>query len=142
MKSIYKEPIIFQIIGCSIADKKNGFNSLDLFKIKLYGRTKDNKTIFVEVNDFCPYFYVEIPKNWRKIEINIFIRVGAHVRQPGVRPVYMSGPTYTSESPGLPHLRAMYVVHQPRRSDGVSVQIPECPSLSLPKVNTAPSWCA
>lgn len=36
------------------------------FIARLFGKTKENKSIYVEVEQFTPYFYVEIGKNWRK----------------------------------------------------------------------------
>lgn len=43
------------------------------FTIRLYGTTEDNKKIFVRVDDFTPYFFVQIPKVWRKNKIQIFV---------------------------------------------------------------------
>ena len=35
------------------------------YKIRLFGRTLENKTVYVQVDNFTPYFYIELPKNWR-----------------------------------------------------------------------------
>jgi DNA polymerase elongation subunit (family B) len=35
------------------------------YVIRLFGRTLDNRTIYVKVNKFTPYFYIELPNNWR-----------------------------------------------------------------------------
>ena len=43
------------------------------YKARIFGRTLDSKTVYVEVNHFTPYFFVEIPKKWRINQINIFI---------------------------------------------------------------------
>lgn len=44
------------------------------FIIRLFGRTRDGKTIYVQVNKFTPYFYVEINKSWRQYQIDALIR--------------------------------------------------------------------
>ena len=35
------------------------------FKIKLYGTTKDDKKVYVEVDNFLPYFYVQLPNDYK-----------------------------------------------------------------------------
>ena len=45
----------------------------EIYKIRLFGRTKDDRTVYVEVKNFNPFFYVEIPKEWKQHKINIFI---------------------------------------------------------------------
>jgi len=63
--------MIFQILDWSYChddttDKK-------LYVIRLFGRTNDNKTIYVMIYDFCPYFYVEIPIEWKPSKVKILI---------------------------------------------------------------------
>ena len=36
------------------------------YKISLFGRTDNYKTIHVKVEDFTPHFYIEIPSYWAK----------------------------------------------------------------------------
>jgi DNA polymerase elongation subunit (family B) len=43
------------------------------YKCRIFGRTLDSKTVYLEVDNFTPYFFVEIPKKWRINQINIFI---------------------------------------------------------------------
>jgi len=43
------------------------------FKIYLFGRTSNNKTISIIANNFTPYYYINIPNNWDKDECNEFI---------------------------------------------------------------------
>lgn len=43
------------------------------YTIRLFGRTIDNKTIYVQVNDYTPYFYICIDETWNKKKINDFI---------------------------------------------------------------------
>jgi pentapeptide MXKDX repeat protein len=86
------EPIIFQIIEweqcheAKIEEKdtdtetdtdvdnelfnekpKSKFGNLE-YRIRLFGRTKDNKSIFVRVENFTPFFYIEIPREWTQIK--------------------------------------------------------------------------
>jgi DNA polymerase elongation subunit (family B) len=49
-------------------DKKPKVKNLD-YKIRLYGRTKDNKSICVRVDGYTPFFYIEVPKDWNQIKI-------------------------------------------------------------------------
>lgn len=48
-------------------ETKPKFEDLE-YKIRLFGRTNENKSIHVEVNGYTPFFYVEIPKNWTQIK--------------------------------------------------------------------------
>jgi DNA polymerase elongation subunit (family B) len=84
------EPILFQIIeweqnhekpdknlsdddsgnDSDIPEEKKKSKLEDLeYKIKLYGRTKDNKSIYVRVDGYTPFFYVEIPKFWDQVKV-------------------------------------------------------------------------
>lgn len=88
------EPILFQIIeweqnhelpdkniidndsdndsenDSDVTEKKKKSKLEDLeYKIRLYGRTKDNKSIYVRVDDYTPFFYVEIPKDWSQVKV-------------------------------------------------------------------------
>lgn len=40
-------------------------DDLKKYVIRMYGTTQDEKKVFVKVNNFTPYFYVEIPKEWK-----------------------------------------------------------------------------
>lgn len=44
------------------------------FIIRLFGRTRDNKTIFVKINKYTPYFYVQINKSWRQLQIDALMK--------------------------------------------------------------------
>ena len=35
------------------------------FCIRLFGKTKAQKSVYLQVDNFKPYFYVEINENWR-----------------------------------------------------------------------------
>ena len=45
------------------------------YKVRIYGTTLDQKKIFVEVEDFTPYFYVEIPKTWMHHQIQSLVEL-------------------------------------------------------------------
>ena len=45
----------------------------DEYTIRLFGRTSDDKTIYVRVDKYTPYFYVEIPSYWKKYQITVFV---------------------------------------------------------------------
>lgn len=53
------------------SDSEN--NDISLFTMRLYGTTNDGKKIFIRVDGFTPYFYVEIPKSWRKRTVQMFM---------------------------------------------------------------------
>lgn len=43
------------------------------YTIQLFGRTRDDKTVYVKVVNYIPVFYVKIPKTWRKTTIEKYI---------------------------------------------------------------------
>lgn len=45
----------------------------DRYIIRLFGRTLDDKTVFVKVINFTPYFYVEIPERWKITDVRLFV---------------------------------------------------------------------
>lgn len=61
----------FQIIEWSQTNEN--INNVDKFVILLFGRTIENKTIFVTVADFMPYFYINIPENWNSKHADIYV---------------------------------------------------------------------
>jgi DNA polymerase elongation subunit (family B) len=60
-----QKDLIFQIIDWSTFHKETDDERLK-FTIRLFGMTEDKKTIYVEVNKFTPYFYVEVPDDWNQ----------------------------------------------------------------------------
>ncbi len=54
-------------------DSENGEVSMKKYLIQLFGKTKDQKSVYLEVTDFKPYFYIEVPKNWSFTAINRFM---------------------------------------------------------------------
>jgi len=70
-----KESLIFQSLDWNqyhdndqevedASEEPNENNILLKYKIRIFGRTNDNKSIFVNVENFTPYFYVEVPLEW------------------------------------------------------------------------------
>ena len=43
--------------------------------IQLFGNTEDNKQIYVQVENFKPYFYIKIPDNWKNNKIDDLINI-------------------------------------------------------------------
>jgi DNA polymerase elongation subunit (family B) len=48
------------------------------YKIRLFGRTRENKSIFINVENFTPYFYIEIPTTWTKTKTFLLI---SHIKK-------------------------------------------------------------
>jgi len=67
--------IIFQITEWDQTHEVNdgADNDIGVYTIRLYGTTKENKKIYVCVQQYTPYFYIEIPLNWKPQHIKIFI---------------------------------------------------------------------
>lgn len=60
------DDLIFQVVDWRGGDGYNESNKNCHF-IKMYGRTEDGKSVYVRVDGFCPFFYVEVPDNWNNI---------------------------------------------------------------------------
>ena len=43
------------------------------YVVRLFGRTKDQKTVYMELTDFKPYFFIEIPSRWNHMHISCFM---------------------------------------------------------------------
>lgn len=48
-------------------------NTIDSYKIRLYGRTQDNKSVIVNVNNYTPFFYIKVNKDWTDSKIRTLI---------------------------------------------------------------------
>jgi DNA polymerase elongation subunit (family B) len=64
--------MIFQIVDWNYFHEEDD-DGIKQYKIRLFGRTKENKTIYVCVENFNPYFYIEIDKTMRKEKIEQLI---------------------------------------------------------------------
>ena len=107
------EPQIFQIIDCiqfndkinqENFDNSNNLNSdeeleqelngsnetelIDSYKIRLYGRTQDNKSIVVNINNYTPFFYIRIQKDWSESKIRTLIN---HIKSKISNPKILKG---------------------------------------------------
>ena len=61
--------MIFQIVDWNYFHEDDD-EGIKQYKIRLFGRTKEDKTIYVCVENFNPYFYVKIDKTMRKEKID------------------------------------------------------------------------
>ena len=41
------------------------------FVIDIFGRTENNKSIYIKVTKFTPFFFIEIPESWKSSQINL-----------------------------------------------------------------------
>lgn len=62
-------------IDCETEDPndKNNTISSKKYTIRLFGRTLENKTIYVQVNEYTPYFYVCVDDTWGKRSSDMFV---------------------------------------------------------------------
>lgn len=51
----------------------NDSNKIDKYKIRLYGRMQDGKSILVNVNNYTPFFYIKVHKDWTETKIRTLI---------------------------------------------------------------------
>jgi DNA polymerase elongation subunit (family B) len=78
-----KEDLIFQILDIDYYHREE--SESEKFTIMLFGKTQDNKSVFVNVDNFNPYFYVEIDNAWKPNTINKIINdIKAKVYKKGV----------------------------------------------------------
>ncbi|AYV78446.1 MAG: DNA polymerase family B elongation subunit [Edafosvirus sp.] len=66
------EDIVFQISSWDYYHEE--VEEVKKYVIRLFGRTKDDQSVYVKVNGYTPYFYVEIPKKWRNNMIDLLIK--------------------------------------------------------------------
>lgn len=64
--------LIFQATGWNEYHSKDTYH-MHHYNIQIFGRTYNDKDVCIKVTGFKPYFYVEIPKNWGKTEVDMFI---------------------------------------------------------------------
>ena len=48
-------------------------NGDSMYKIRLFGKNKNDESVYLEVNGFKPYFFVEVDSNWKRNQINRII---------------------------------------------------------------------
>lgn len=69
------DDITFQISDWDFYHEEDDEGDLTIQKyvIRLYGTTKDGKKVYTKVDGFTPFFYVEIPKEWRNSTVTAFV---------------------------------------------------------------------
>lgn len=67
-----QKDITFQVLDWSFCDKEADDGDKK-YIVRLFGMTIDMKTIYVEVTKFTPYFYVEVPDKWTKLQADELI---------------------------------------------------------------------
>ena len=74
-KELTTSNLEFQICDWNYYHEVDGVDEEETEKyvIQLFGRTADDADVCLKVTDFTPFFYVEIPMNWTKREIDRFV---------------------------------------------------------------------
>jgi len=63
---IYDKDLEFQLLDINYYHTTNeDDDDQDQFNIMLFGKTRENKSVYVHVDGFTPYFYVEMDQRWR-----------------------------------------------------------------------------
>ena len=77
-----QETLVFQVIDWDYCHEQPSEDDIKKFCIRMFGRTKDNNTIYLQADNFKPYFYVELNPNWKANHIDtILSEVKKVVRQ-------------------------------------------------------------
>lgn len=66
------DDLIFQILDVDHFHTEDDEGQLE-FNIRMFGKTADAKSTYIEVKGFRPYFFVEIDSDWRVIQIDRII---------------------------------------------------------------------
>ena len=64
----------FQAVEWHISDESLEENEPDKFIIRCFGVNKDGHSICCTIKEFRPYFYIKVPKNWRRTHLLEYIR--------------------------------------------------------------------
>jgi DNA polymerase elongation subunit (family B) len=73
IKQNKKEDLIFQILDIDSYDIEDDDENKS-FNIMLFGKTKEDKSVYVNIEGYRPYFYVEINSNWTKFLVTKIMR--------------------------------------------------------------------
>ena len=65
----HNNDIIFQILDIDFYHRINEDEN-EIFTIMLFGKTEDNKSVYVNIDNFEPYFYIELDESWKQTTIN------------------------------------------------------------------------
>ena len=64
--------LIFQILDWDNFHEDNE-NGDKVYRIQLFGKTKDDQTVYLQVEDYTPFFYIEIDTKWQYGQITTLI---------------------------------------------------------------------
>lgn len=72
MSSATDTGVSFQVIDwvSGVYDDEEGVSK---YLIELFGRDIDNKSVYVKVKNFTPYFFIEIDKKWSTVQIDTLL---------------------------------------------------------------------
>lgn len=74
VKNGNSDDLVFQVTDWAFYHEANDSEEdYTKYTIQMYGTTKDNKKVYVQVEDYTPYFFIEIPKAWKNNRISYFI---------------------------------------------------------------------
>jgi DNA polymerase elongation subunit (family B) len=78
MDDLLFQSISFTVFHEELEDEKK--NMYKKYCIRIFGRTKKQKSVYLQIENFKPYFFVEIQPFWRRDQIeSIFDEVNKHV---------------------------------------------------------------
>jgi DNA polymerase elongation subunit (family B) len=66
------EKIIFQVLDWDFFHDEDDEGNKQ-FAIRLFGKDKQQNSIYIQVDDFKPYFYVELQDNWRATTVDTIL---------------------------------------------------------------------
>jgi DNA polymerase elongation subunit (family B) len=69
----YNERIDIELETIDYKTKKPRIIHPTRYFINLYGRTQDEKSVILRVENFKPYFFIELPEDWKTSNIEAFI---------------------------------------------------------------------
>jgi hypothetical protein len=69
----YNEKTLIETEKIDYKTKKPREITPSRYFINIYGRTADEKSVVLKVENFKPYFFIEIPEDWKLPDISNFI---------------------------------------------------------------------
>lgn len=67
-----QEDLTFQIVDWDHFHDEN-MQGEKVYTIRIFGKTKEDKNVYLQVEDFCPFFYIEIDEKWRTSSVHDII---------------------------------------------------------------------
>ena len=67
-----KDQLIFQTLDWDFFHDEDNTGTKK-FYMRMFGMTKSQETVYLQVEDFKPYFYFEMPSKWRKNHVSTFL---------------------------------------------------------------------